>query len=100
MNRRDIDAVYKRGRRARSDGISISVLDRGDSDATRVGFAVGRRCGGAVVRNRIRRRLRAAATALPAGLDVVIGGSPGLERTQFQELESHVKRALSRAIAS
>jgi ribonuclease P protein component len=40
----------------------LLVRDRGDSDpAKRVGFTVTKKIGGAVVRNRMKRRLRALA---------------------------------------
>lgn len=46
----------------------------------RVGFVVSRAVGGAVVRNRTKRRLRALAAArlaaLPAGVDVVVRANP------------------------
>jgi ribonuclease P protein component len=56
-----------------------------------VAFAVGRRAGGAVVRNRIRRRLRALfeaevrARGLPAGW-YLVGVSPGLAEPSWPEL--------------
>ena len=37
----------------------------GDAAPPRLAFAIGRRSGGAVVRNRLRRRLRATFVALP-----------------------------------
>ncbi len=43
---------------------------------TRVGYAIGKRVGSAVVRNRTRRRLREIVRALPiaSGYDLVITG--------------------------
>jgi ribonuclease P protein component len=52
-------ALRRRGRRARRDGLTVTWLP-GEADGTppRVAYAIGRSAGGAVVRNRLRRRLR------------------------------------------
>jgi len=68
----------------------------------RVGFTVSRKVGGAVTRNRLKRRLRAlAADILPvlghAGCDhVLIGRKAGVER-DFSALRADLERALERA---
>ena len=58
-------------------------------DPPRVAFAVGRRVGGAVVRNRLRRRQRelARASALPGGAWLVSAG-PAAATASFSELRS------------
>jgi ribonuclease P protein component len=60
----------------------------------RVAFAVGRRVGGAVERNAVRRRLRAIAreAALPAGTWLVRAG-PGAAGASYAELSSWVRGA-------
>jgi ribonuclease P protein component len=54
-----------------------------------VAFAIGRRVGGAVVRNRLRRRLRelARASSLPGGAWLV-SAAPGAATASFAELSS------------
>jgi len=68
--------LREHGRRGRHGAVSVTYLGPTGSSVAeppRVAFAVGKSVGGAVVRNRIRRRLRAAlrelqaAGALPAG---------------------------------
>src|SRR5690349_21728528 len=50
------------GRRAATPGFVLLVRDRDDGDALRrVGFTVSKKVGGAVVRNRMKRRFRALA---------------------------------------
>ena len=78
------------------------VRDRKDGDQTkRVGFTVTKKIGGAVVRNRMKRRFRALAREiLPAagytGSDhVMIGRSGGVER-DFSALRSDLSRALEK----
>lgn len=83
-------------------GFVLLVRDRADGDATmRVGFTVTKKIGNAVVRNRMKRRLRALAREiLPtdglAGADhVLIGRNGGLER-DFADLRAELVKALGR----
>ncbi len=78
------------------------MRDRADGDeAIRVGFTVTKKIGGAVVRNRMKRRLRALARELlPAGGfagsdHVLIGRSGGIER-DFALLRQELERALEK----
>jgi ribonuclease P protein component len=66
----------------------------------RVGFAVGRRLGGAVVRNRIRRRLREAVRPLIAELaprDIVIVARDAVAGTRVEDLGRAIMQAASGA---
>lgn len=66
--RADFGRVLREGRRARQPDVAFAARPNG-LGSTRVGFAVGRRVGGAVTRNRVRRRLRALVrTAVPAAV--------------------------------
>ena len=66
----------------------------------RVAYAVGKRVGGAVERNRLRRRLRAivaeAATGVPPGAYLVAAG-PEAAETGFEELKRIVAAAMTSA---
>lgn len=70
-----------------------------ESDAARFGFIVSKKVGNAVVRNTIRRRLKAVcAEALPSvrpGADVVIRVLPGASALSFRELREEVSRCLA-----
>ncbi|MYB41919.1 MAG: ribonuclease P protein component [Chloroflexi bacterium] len=65
----------------------------------RVGFAVGRPVGGAVVRNRVKRRLREIVRALPlaAGNDIVIAARPASRGASFEELHDALASCARRA---
>jgi ribonuclease P protein component len=67
-----------------------------------VAYAIGRRVGTAVTRNRLRRRLRAivaeAASSLPSGAYVVRAG-PEAAELDFDELRMAMGRALEQAVA-
>ncbi len=84
-------------------GFVLLVRPRGDGDETmRVGFTVTKKIGGAVVRNRMKRRLRALARELlpEGGLrgadHVLIGRDGGIER-DFGLLRQELSRALDKA---
>jgi ribonuclease P protein component len=90
------------GRRASTPGFILLVRDRKDSDEQmRVGFTVTKKIGGAVVRNRMKRRFRALAREIVpakgiAGADhVMIGRSNGIER-DYGLLRSDLAGALDR----
>jgi ribonuclease P protein component len=84
-------------------GFVLQVRDRKDDDpARRIGFTVTKKIGNAVVRNRMKRRLRALARELlpTQGIDgsdhVLIGRSAGVER-DFATLRDELARALAKA---
>jgi ribonuclease P protein component len=65
-----------------------------------VGYAIGKACGNAVVRNNLRRRMRVASRAvapeLPKGL-YLLRAEPAAASRSVTELASDVGRALQRA---
>jgi len=71
--------------------------DAATNAGPRVGFTVGRVLGGAVDRNRMRRRLREAVRkhliGLTASVDVVINPRKSVLTAEFPELMSEVERA-------
>ena len=80
---RDFDAVYRQGRSVSTRWLTLHWFAREDDAAgsARLGLAVPRAVGSAVVRNRLKRRLRAAWDELdgtPAGRDFVLAARPGL----------------------
>ena len=83
-------------------GFVLLMRPRDDSDpAIRIGYTVTKKIGGAVVRNRMKRRFRALARAiLPdhgvSGADhVLIGRSGGIER-DYVTLGEELRRALAK----
>lgn len=75
-----------------------------DDSAARFGFIVSRQVGSAVVRNTVRRRLKAVcAGALPSvrpGAEIVIRALPSAATADFGELRDEVVRCLSRRAAA
>ena len=76
----------------------MTVLWRERSGPGRVAFAVGRRVGGAVERNRGRRRMREAfrrqANGMPEGVDVVLIGRGEVLSRPFPALVEDVATLL------
>ena len=81
-------------------GFVLLVRSRGDEDPTmRLGITVTKKIGGAVVRNRMKRRFRALArdvlpeTGLRGADHVLIGRSGGVER-HFATMREELRKAL------
>jgi ribonuclease P protein component len=98
----DFERVYKLGRRHFSASMTVFYWPRQEPtpsgvSGVRVGFTVGRALGGAVQRNRMKRRLREAVRLcrLPAGVtaDVVINPKKTLLTRDFTEVVNEVRRA-------
>jgi ribonuclease P protein component len=98
---RDFDAVYRKGRSVSTRFLVLYSFPRDEDGAgePRLGLAVSRHLGGAVERNRLKRRLRAAfeevCPGLPAGHDYVLIARPGLteavESRGFPWLQDRVR---------
>jgi ribonuclease P protein component len=72
--------VYRQGRSVANRYLVLYTFPRADGDAPRVGLSVGRKVGGAVERNRVKRLLREAfgddQAAAWSGYDVVLVARP------------------------
>ncbi len=72
---------------------------RNDAAGIRVGFTVGKPLGGAVERNRIRRRMRAAVqrhlAEFAASVDVVMHPRKAVLTMEFARLQAEVKQVLT-----
>ncbi|HWZ43132.1 MAG TPA: ribonuclease P protein component [Candidatus Saccharimonadales bacterium] len=95
----DFQAVYQQGRKHFSGNITVFYRRREDDGGPRVGFTVGKVLGGAVQRNRIRRRMRAAVQkglgqlALP--LDVVMHPRRVVLDMDFARLQQEVAQVFA-----
>jgi len=92
----DLEQVYKRGKRHFSALMTVFFLAREQDGGMRVGFTVGKVLGGAVVRNRMKRRLREAVRLegfRPMAVDVVINPKKSLLDAEFLLVRKEVGRA-------
>lgn len=100
--RKDFLAAAEHGRRFRSSAFTVQVLDKPGQDDLRLGLTASRKTGNAVVRNRIRRRLRAAAALALAEqtgkpCDLVIVARPETVQADFTAMIADLSVAFDRA---
>ena len=105
---RDFDAVYRHGRSVSTRYLVLYWFPREEEqDEPRLGLAVPKAVGPAVVRNRVKRRLRelwrARLERVPAGRDYVLIARPGLaeaaESRGFEWLGERLDEVLGKASA-
>jgi ribonuclease P protein component len=96
-DRATFDALRRHGHRARRGPVTVTYVAIGNESVARVAYAVGRRTGSAVRRNRLRRRLRAAVGV--CGVDLrsgayLVAAGPEATRLPFEELRTIVRTAM------
>lgn len=102
----DYRATVRRGARFTGANTVAYVRLNRDSDVVRFGFIVSKAVGNAVVRNRVRRRLKAAAyevlpllapvTADGPGVDIVIRALPASAQASWATLHEEVSGSADR----
>jgi ribonuclease P protein component len=98
---RDFERVFA-VRRSAGDRLLVVYVADNDLGWTRLGIKAGRRLGGAVVRNRIKRRLREAFRLnrddLPVSMDVVcIPRAPAATEAGTDEFAEALRRLVRKA---
>jgi ribonuclease P protein component len=99
----DYQRVYRESRRYSSTSMSYFFRARPNEESAgvlpRVGLTTGRVLGGAVERNRIRRRMREAVrlhlSELPSHVDVVLHPRKTVLEMEFARLEHEVSRVFA-----
>jgi ribonuclease P protein component len=95
---KDFASVYRKGR-AFADRLLVLRLIENGLTRNRYGFVTGRGIGKAVVRNKVRRRLREAVRAqgLAGGWDMVIIARRPAAEADYQRLLRSLRRLLEKA---
>lgn len=92
-------AVQRRGRRRQTPNFVVAYVDQSPPGASRFGFSVSRRVGNAVVRNRVKRRLREFVRLhrqdLPRARDLVVIAKPGAAKLCYAELVAELRHPFS-----
>ena len=93
VRRSEYDAVYRSGQRRASSQFIVFFRANG-TPGNRFGMSVKKALGGAVVRNRIRRRireiLRRNGSEIPSGWDIVIHPRSSVARAKFAPLAAEL----------
>ena len=97
VRRGEFDAVYRTGKR-RSNSHFTVFFRANQLPQSRFGFSIKKAIGGAVVRNRIRRRVREVVRCnrqeIPAGWDIVIHPKSSVAQTPLPALARDLLRLL------
>ncbi|HEV8619011.1 MAG TPA: ribonuclease P protein component [Candidatus Udaeobacter sp.] len=97
----DFDRVKEAGHAERGQFIVLATLAVQNSGASRAGFITSGRLGGAVVRNRVRRRLREIVRKHQHDLRddfwIVVIARPGASKASYRALEDEWLRLAKRA---
>lgn len=100
LRRKDFLRVYEQGLRVNGPYFTAFYARREAPGRARVGLAAPRALGKAVVRNRIKRRLREAVRLrlgqLPSGWDVVLHARAAVATAPFEELLKAVENLFAR----
>jgi ribonuclease P protein component len=95
----DFERVYKQGKRHFATHMTVFYLGRTEGEGLRIGFTVGRVLGGAVDRNRMKRRLREAVRLNRpercSAVDVVINPKKSLLKAEFGVIQKELVRAFA-----
>jgi len=95
----DFQVVYKQGRKHFSGNMTAFYRENQSIARPRVGFTVGKVLGGAVDRNRIRRRMRSAVRnhlrELARPLDVVLHPRKSVLTLEFSQLDAEIMQVFA-----
>ena len=92
-------ALARRLGKSRVDRRLVLIARANGSYTTRFGFSVSKRLGNAVVRNRIKRRLRSAAreARVQEGWDLVVIARQGARAADYRTLKRSLDKLLARS---
>jgi len=95
----DFQVVYQEGRKHFSGNMTAFYRESKRAEGPRVGFTVGKVLGGAVVRNRIRRRMRSVVrqhlNELVKPLDLVLHPRKSVLTLKFTQLDAEIRQVFT-----
>ncbi|MCD6271040.1 ribonuclease P protein component [bacterium] len=98
--KKEFERVFKEGKAAKKDLLFIRFL-KNNLETTRFGFIVSKKISKkAVVRNKVKRRLREAAREMlpkiKPGYDIVVVAQRGIEKLNFFQIKDNLKELLKK----
>ena len=97
VRKSEFDEVYRAGKRRSSSHFTVFVRASGQS-SSRFGFSIKKALGGAVLRNRMRRRMREIVRChrqeIPSGWDIVIHPKSSVASAEFAPLAADLLRLM------
>lgn len=99
--KKDFERIFKEGRGLKEDFLLLKFLPN-NLDTNRFGFVIGQRISKkAVIRNRIKRRLRELVRLelpiMKKGNDIVLLARPGLETKSSWEIKETLNKLFKKA---
>jgi len=98
----DFRLAVRRGRRYTAPHCVVHIVENERTNDVRFGFIVSKAVGNAVVRNRVRRRLRAAAAHLlpniHRGSDIVVRALAGCAQVEWATLHAEIAEGIDRLV--
>ncbi|MCK4781867.1 ribonuclease P protein component [Candidatus Parcubacteria bacterium] len=100
-NKKDFDRIFKKGKGFKQDFLFLKLI-KNNLETNRFGFIVSQKISKkAVIRNKIKRRLRESIKAksgeMRVGYDVVLLPDTDIKEKSFEEINENVNRVLIKA---
>lgn len=96
--------VFRQGRRAGGTLVVTHAIVGGGTQPLRFGYVVSKKVGNAVIRNRVRRRLKGVSREMLhagyRGADIVFRATPASPRASYAELRTEISQHLTRLLPS
>ena len=101
-SRSDISSLFECGRRIGTPDFSLIIARSGEQHDLngRVAFIAGKKLGGAVWRNRAKRRMRGVCAMLGGpfpGYDVIFLARRTVNESEFEDMVDNARRALRKS---
>lgn len=98
---KEFQKVFSKRQSCANRKFVVYVLEKPEQQHFRVGISVGKKIGNAVVRNAVKRKIRASVyqirTAICPTCDFIIIARPGVEKLTSNEIQTNLEHVLKLA---